>query len=154
MYWDAGGVGATLKRDFTRLMPDGEKKPYFVKPFLFGGATNGKENIYIKAGTSSITNGNYFARQNAQAWWNLRQRAMNTINRLDGKEIDLSRCLLINENIPELELLIDQLSNATYTENDSSKITVDKYGDEDKSPDKADAAVQAFASDIRKGLRA
>ena len=153
-YWDAGGVGATLHRDIARLMVIGERKPYSFKPFLFGGAVNGKENIYIKAGSSSITNGNYFARQNAQAWWNIRQRAMNTINRLDGKKIDLGRCLLINDTIPDLDILLDQLSAATYAENESSKITVNKYGDEDKSPDKADATVQAFASDIRKGLRA
>lgn len=154
VFYDAGGVGSSLKRDFKTFQERGEKGNYTTTPFLFGGSVQGKDKPYIRSGKETITNGNYFARLNAQAWWNIRQRAINTINRLNGDNIDLNKCLLINPNIPDLDKLIDQLSSATYDENSSGKITVNKYGDGDDSPDKADSVIMAYSHDLRRGLRA
>ena len=109
---------------------------------------------FIRNGKASIKNSDYFSRVNAQAWWNIRQRAANTIKRMDGADIPIADCLLINPEIKELDELIDQLSGATFEENNAGKITVNKRGEGDTSPDKADAVIMAFLHDIRRGLKA
>jgi len=154
LFYDAGGIGSPLKRDFKKLLDEFKHKPYITSPFLFGGAVSGKDRDFIKSGKNSITNGNYFSRLNAQAWWNIRQRAINTVNKMAGEDIPLDKCLLINPNIPDIEGLLDQLSLCTYEENNAGKIVIDKYGGGDESPDKADSVVMAYVRDLRKGLRA
>ena len=153
LFYDAGGVGSPLKRDFVALRTSGETAAFTTSPFLFGGEVQGKDRPYIKSGKDTIKNGAFFSRVNAQAWWNIRQRAENTVKRLNGADIPLASCLLINPDIQDIDELIDQLSGATYDDG-TGKIKIDKRGDGDESPDMADAVIMAFLHDIRRGLKA
>lgn len=155
LYYDAGGVGAPLKRDFAAFTPYGSKETISYIPFLFGGTVNGKDKPFIKSGRkNTISNGAYFSRINAQAWWNLRMKAENTIQLLEGEDIDPHDCLFINPDIEDIDDLLFQLSTATYEEGKQGKITIDKKGGGTSSPDMADSVVMCFLYDIRKGLRA
>lgn len=157
MHYDAGGMGAGIKSDLSRIPknpedgvgPDGSK---FV-PFHFGGAVRGGDRVYIKAGKTKIFNKDFFARLNAQAWWNIRLRVENTIAALEGSLVNTDRCLFISSEIKNLDKLLMELAQCTYDDS-SGKIKVDKRPDNAPSPNMADGVIMAYASDLRKGLRA
>lgn len=146
-FYDAGGLGAGIKSEVSKL----ENEYTRYRPFLFGGSVEGADNPYTKG----ITNGDFFAKLNAQAWWNLRLRAENTLRLLDGQPVDLDRCFFISsDNMSEIEQnqLLIELSQCVYDDS-TGKIKVDKAPDNKPSPNMADAVVMAFAYDLRKGLK-
>lgn len=144
LFFDASGLGAGAKSDFNRLHHD-----YIVEPFVGGSRPNGYDKEFL----NKITNGQYFRNLKAQAWWNLRVRAENTLRLLDGENIILDNCLFISENITNINKLLLELSQATYKHEDS-KLIVDKQPERGQSsPNMADAVVLSFAFDIKKGLR-
>ena len=157
MHYDAGGMGAGIKSDLSRIPknpedgigPDGSK---FI-PFHFGGAVMGGDKVYIKAGKVKILNKDFFARLNAQAWWNIRLRVENTLKALQGEAVDIDRCFFISSQIKGLEKLLAELAQCIY-DDDSGKIKIDKAPDNAPSPNMADGVIMSFASDLKKGLRA
>ena len=156
MYYDAGGMGAGVKSDLSRIPknpedgqgPEGRK---FI-PFHFGGAVMGGDKIYIKAGKTKILNKDFFARLNAQAWWNIRLRAENTIKALQGEAVNVDRCFFISSRIKNIDKLLMELSQCVYDDS-SGKIKVDKAPDNAASPNLADSIIMAFTNDLKKGLR-
>ena len=156
MHYDAGGMGAGIKSDLSRIPknpedgqgPDGSK---FI-PFHFGGKVKGADRVYIKAGKTKVLNKDFFARLNAQAWWNIRLRVENTIKALDGEIVNLDRCLFISSEIKNLDKLLMEMAQCVYDDS-SGKIKIDKQPDNAPSPNMADSVIMAFASDLRKGLR-
>lgn len=147
MFYDAGGLGAGIKSEMSKLPSDYTR----YRPFLFGGAVEGKDNQYTKG----ITNGDFFAKLNAQAWWNLRLRAENTLRLVKGQTVDFDRCLFIeSQRMTEVQMnqLLIELSQCVYDDS-TGKIKVDKAPDDKKSPNMADAVVMAYAYDLRKGLK-
>jgi phage terminase large subunit len=156
MYYDIGGMGAGIKSDLTRIPVDPQTggHPELQKfiPFNFGGKVEGADRPYLKSGKSTILNKDFFSRLNAQAWWNLKLRADNTLKMLEGETIDPDRCLFISGDIHCLDKLLLQLSQCVYDDS-TGKIVVDKKPEGAESPNLADAVVMAFASDLRKGLK-
>ena len=157
MYYDAGGLGAGIKSDLSRIKsnPNTGKGPGVKKfiPFLFNGKVKGPNKYFIKHKQLKIKNKDYFHRVNAQAWWNLRLRVENTIKLLDGEKIDPAKCFFIDGNIENLDEILAELSQCVYDDS-SGKIKVDKAPDGAPSPNLADSIVMAFANDIKKGLKA
>jgi len=157
MHYDAGGMGAGIKSDLSRIPknpedgqgPDGS---LFV-PFHFGGSVMGGDRVYIKAGKVKILNKDFFARLNAQAWWNLRLRVENTIKALAGENVNIDRCLFISSKIKILNKMLAELAQCVY-DDISGKIKINKAPDGAVSPNVADSVVMAFASDLKKGLKA
>ena len=117
IYFDATGIGAGAKSDFNRLSHE-----YIVEPFLGAAKVHGYDKYFV----DNITNGAYFRNAKAQAWWNIRLRAENTLRILDGENISPEKCLFINENITNIDKLLLELSQATYKHEDS-KLLVDKH---------------------------
>jgi len=156
MHFDAGGLGAGIKSDLSKIKtnPSDGSGPAVRKfiPFHFGGKVKGPDKYFIKHSQLKIKNKDFFAKANAQAWWNLRLRLENTLKALEGGKVDLDRCLFINGNIPDIDKLLAELSQCVY-EDTSGKIKVDKAPDEAESPNMADSVVLAFANDIKKGLK-
>ena len=154
MYYDAGGLGAGIKSELSKLKyssdPNAVYRPEVTKfePFLFGGSVHGPDHKYTKG----ILNKDFFAKLNAQAWWNLRLRAENTLRALDGQEVNFERCLFINGKINDIDTLLSELSQCVYDDT-TGKIKVDKSPDDQPSPNMADAVIMAFAYDLRKGLK-
>ena len=156
MYFDATGIGAGVKSDIARIKERSKSAiDYSVTkyiPFFFGGAVQGGNRIYIKAGKVKILNKDFFSKLNAQAWWNIRLRVENTIRALNGEAVDIDRCFFISRHIKNLEKLLKEMAQCVY--NDDNKIKIDKAPGNADSPNLADSVNMAYASDLRRGLRA
>jgi phage terminase large subunit len=158
MYYDAGGIGAGVKSDLDRLPTNpqdgtGPGKKKFV-PFHFGGKVRGGERQYVKGKKyDRVLNKDFFAKVNMQAAWNLRQRAENTIKLIDGEKVDLDRCLFIMHDIVDIELLLAEASQGVYDDS-GGKMKYDKAPNGEDSPNMWDSVIMAYASDLKKGLKA
>jgi phage terminase large subunit len=156
MYYDAGGLGAGIKSDLSRLPKNPEDgsgpDPGRFIPVLFGGKVKGPDKVYTKNGKQKILNKDFFFRHNSQLWWNVRLRAENTIKALDKENVDIDKCFFISSKIYSLEKLLIELSQCVYDDS-SGKLKVDKKPDGAESPNLADAVVLAFAADTKKGLK-
>lgn len=156
MYYDAGGLGAGIKSDLSRIKtsPQTGTGPGLKKfiPFLFNGKVKGPNRFFIKHKELKIKNKDYFHRINAQAWWNLKLRTENTIKLLDGEKINPDKCFFIDSEIENIDKVLSELSQCVYDDS-SGKIKVDKAPDDADSPNLADSIVMAYANDIKKGLR-
>jgi phage terminase large subunit len=146
IYFDANGIGASAKSDFNRIC----NRDYLAHAFLSTHKAGGDDKKF----TDKITNGEFFRNMKAQAWWNIRLRAENTLRLLDGESINPEKCLFIDENITNVDKILLELSQATY-KHENSKLTIDKQPEKgNSSPNMADAIVMSFAFDLKKGLTA
>ena len=146
-HYDAVGVGASIKSEFFRLKKTG-RLTFFPEPFLGGAKVKGPDTVYI----SGITNKNFFARLNAQAYWNLRLRMENTLRALNGEKVNLDYCLFFKQDISDKAL--QELCQVVYDLDVTDKVIVDKQPDNADSPNMADAISMAFVRDCNNGLRA
>lgn len=156
MHYDAGGMGAGIKSDLSRIPKNpedgqGPEGKLFV-PFNFGGTVMGGDKVYIKAGKTKILNKDFFAKLNAQAWWNIRLRVENTLKALAGEIVNIDRCFFISSKIKNIDKLLKELAQCIYDDS-SGKIKIDKAPDNAPSPNLADSAIMSFANDLKKGLR-
>ncbi len=145
MYYDVGGVGSAFYSLLERP-PEGTS----LRPILFGAPPEGGE-VHL---TRQVTNQQFFSRRNAQMGWGLRLRLQNTLRWLDGDDVELSDCLLINPSILCWDSLIGQMTQPEWFENETGKLVLTKAPKGAPSPDLFDALCLAFASDSRQGLRA
>ncbi len=145
LYYDVQGVGAGVRSYFAENV----KRRYSVKPELFGGSVKGAKTTY----SYRVSNGEFFARRNAQLGWALRLRAQNTKKLLSGERIDPARCLFIDDSIPRLDEFLAQLSQPAWRESMTGKTELIKRDEDEASPDLYDAAVLAFSHDSIYGLK-
>ena len=164
LYYDTGGVGAPMLGELWRASEDSEKAGYDVQyRFVgvgFGDAVAGKNTMF----SPGKTNGMFFARRNIQMAWSVRLRANNTVKLLEGEDVDREDCLFINPEIEDLEDYLAELTQPIWRDNPTTgKTEIDKRGrtamgerlqETDKSPDKFDGTILAFARDSEDGLRA
>lgn len=144
--YDVGGIGAGVRSYFAEM----RNRRYAVRPELFGGAIKGPETTY----SYRTKNKDIFALRNAQLGWAVRLRAQNTQRLLAGEDVPLSRCLFINPRIEDIDDLMAQLAQPSWRENETSGRTeLIKRDEDEKSPDKYDGTVLAFASDSDSGLK-
>ncbi|MCK5133214.1 MAG: phage terminase large subunit [Candidatus Sabulitectum sp.] len=157
MHYDAGGMGAGIKSDLSRIKHNpnsglGAQAKRFI-PFHFGGKVKGSNKYFIKHKQLKIRNKDYFSKANSQLWWNIKLRVENTIKALDGEKVDLDKCFFIDSSIDNLDKILSELSQCVYDDS-SGKIVVDKAPDGADSPNVADSIILAYANDIKKGLKA
>ena len=144
--YDAGGLGAGVRSDFAQM----RQRRYAVRPELFGGAVKGPETMY----SYRVKNKDFFSARNAQLGWNLRIRAEFTERLLAGEDVPLARCLFINPAIPNLNDVLNELSQPAWRENQTTgKTEVLKRDEDEPSPDYYDGSILAFASDSDNGVR-
>jgi len=149
--YDQGGPGAGVRSEMAVIQP-----AYTVEGFDFGGAVGGKDRRF----TRGRTNGDYFARRNAQAGWALRLRAQNTERLVkDDGPIDRAMCLFIDPAIPHVENFLGECTQPEWKMNANGKLTIEKQpvpeggGKRPPSPNRYDAAVMSFAYESRRGIR-
>lgn len=96
---------------------------------------------------SGRKNKDLFANAKAQAWWELRSRFQNTFRAVveHAPVDDVDSLISISSTIPELNPLLIEISQPTFSVNSVGKILVDKSPDGARSPDLADAAMICFA---------
>lgn len=161
LYYDAVGVGGFAGKQLMATNPD-----YSVEPLMGQQVPFGKDRPYMKLRKGKITNRMFFRNLKSQLWWNLRLRAENTARMLNGfpstrKEYYLS----FDSGIDNLQGLLDELAQATWIEDSSGRIQINKSpGDYEvvqdgkkvkmRSPNRADSVNLAFARSIQRGLKA
>lgn len=158
--YDAVGVGGFAEKPLKRH--SGGK--FKVMPFMGGGKVFKPDEIRILSDGRKISNRDYFRNAKSQQWWNLRDRLENTIALLDGREV-LDPCfyLSFDSKIPNIDDTLKELSQATYEEDSSGRIKIDKAPSDRfividgkkkkvKSPNKSDSIGYAFSSDFSEEL--
>jgi phage terminase large subunit len=166
LYYDATAIGVAAKSEFARIEEQVGKLPYEVYAFQGAKSPYGKNVVYSGEGVNKITNGAQFLNAKSQGWWNLRLRLENSMRLIRGEKIDRNDYYLsFSPEIDDLDSIFLEMSQATFEEDNSGKIKVDKDpalkeievdGKKKfrKSPNKADSIKYAFASDLHNGIQA
>ena len=149
LYYDAGGSGAGIRTSLRQMWRERQLPQYPVIGVNFGAAVEGAKTEFVRG----QTNAQYFARRYSQLVWTLRLRATRTKRLMEGEDIDLSTCLVINPAIEGLEGFLTQLSQPEFDETTTGKVEIEKSPDDVPNPDLFDAACLAMAHDSRFGLR-
>jgi phage terminase large subunit len=90
-------------------------------------------------------NKDFFANMKAQSWWALRNRFEQTHRAIIQKmPVDMDAIISIDPNLAELEPLRSELSQITYSINQTGKILIDKQPPGALSPNRADSLMIAF----------
>lgn len=152
--YDADGLGAGVRGDMRIINANRAKRDaqeIEALEYRGSGAVVNKEAFAIAPdldhGHKGRTNGDFFSNMKAQAWWDLRRRFENTFQRrVKGRtEIPLESCISIPADLDNRDKLCRELSQPTYSINESGLIKVNKAPDGMPSPNLADAVVIAFS---------
>lgn len=158
--YDADGMGAGVRGDSRKV---NESAPYThatwgevgkaeAIPFRGSGKIVNPEASIPTAtplaynDAAERTNEDFFANHKAQAWWDLRVRFQRTYRAVtEGHTYDPDSLISLSSRIPDLTLLIAELSQPTYTQNGAGKILINKQPDGSRSPNRGDACMIVFA---------
>lgn len=124
--YDSIGVGASAGAKFGELnatIVDG--KIQYAK-FNAGSAVHLPEKFY----TEKTKNKDQFLNIKAQAWWMVADRFRNTYNAvMHGHEFDEDEIISLDGNMPNLKLLIDELSTPKREFDNNGKVKVESKKD-------------------------
>lgn len=153
--YDADGLGAGVRGDARVLNEKREGRQLEAVAFRGSGAVRNEDRKIPRARAPSHddydsderTNKDFFQNAKAQGWWELRVRAQRTFRAVSGQDTDYDpdELLSIDGSLPELGVLLGELSRPTYSINGTGKILVDKSPDGAPSPNLADAVMILFA---------
>lgn len=161
MYFDAVGVGGFAEKQLLSVNP-----AFAVEPYMGQHSTKGAEKYFIRHKGNKIYNKDYFKNLKSQQWWNLRLRAENTLRMKRGfVNLRPEYYLSISSGVNDVNGLINELSQATWMEDNSGRVLIDKSPGDYKvvidgkkvamrSPNRADSLIGAFSRSIRYGLKA
>jgi hypothetical protein len=143
--YDADGLGAGVRGDAVQINErrrEAGKREIEVAPFRGSGAVVDPDGSMVEG----RTNKDYFANLKAQAWWALRLRFQQTHRAVvEGMTVDPDSIISLDPALPELQQLVAELSQPTYSLNAAGKILVDKVPDGAASPNLADAVMMVFS---------
>jgi hypothetical protein len=145
--FDADGLGAGVRGDarvINRKREEEGKQKKKVVQFRGSAAVNNPEKEDIKG----RTNLDMFQNLKAQAWWSLRVRFQKTHRAVkDGAKYPESDLISISDAMEpkKRQMLLNELSQPTYSFNASGKMQVDKAPDGSRSPNLADTVMIKFA---------
>jgi len=158
--YDADGMGAGVRGDSRKI---NEHAPYThetwgtvgkaeAMPFRGSGKIVNPELAIPTAvpmeynDAAERTNEDFFANHKAQGWWDLRVRFQRTYRAVtELHEYDPDSLISLSSRMPDLALLIAELSQPTYTQNGAGKIIINKQPDGSRSPNRGDACMIVFA---------
>lgn len=146
---DADGLGAGVRGDARAI---NERRPSQNLPVILFEEFRGSASVYDpdEEQVPGRTNRDFFANLKAQSWWHLRKLFENTFRAVvNGLPFDPDQIISIDPNLPELQPLLAQPSQPTYSINAAGKILINKRPDGASSPDRADAVMIAFNPALR-----
>jgi phage terminase large subunit len=151
LYYDADGLGAGVRGD-ARVINESRKMKLPVFPFRGSGEVIDKEgdpfqrSRELRDHKKGRTNEDFFKNMKAQAGWALRRRFQETYRAVVQKmEYDAGDIISISSALPESRQLIMELSQPTFSPDNTGKIIIDKTPDGARSPNLYDAVMIAFA---------
>lgn len=148
--YDADGLGAGVRGDAARINEErlaaGKEDAIRTVPFR-GSAAPWKPDSEI---VPQRKNKDFFANAKAQSWWALRMRFEHTYRAIVyGLPYVADDLISLDPNLEELQQLLMELSQPTYSISTVGKIVVDKKPDGALSPNLADAVMIAFEPSSR-----
>jgi hypothetical protein len=147
--YDADGLGAGVRGD-ARVINEGRAAA--GKSYIRDEPFRGSGTVWDPKGqmVPKRLNEDFFANAKAQAWWALRLRFQAMYRAVIEKQpYNPDDLISINPHMDELLPLTMELSQPTYSINNSGKIMVDKMPDGMRSPNLADAVMIAFQPSSR-----
>jgi phage terminase large subunit len=143
--YDADGLGAGVRGDAVQINTKRREvgKPEIqAEPFRGSGAVFDPEGSLVEG----RLNKDYFGNLKAQSWWALRLRFQNTFRAVVEKlTVDLDSIISIDPALEELNNLVSELSQPTYSVNQVGKIVVDKTPEGAMSPNLADGVMISYS---------
>jgi phage terminase large subunit len=136
--YDAIGVGAGAGAALRG-------KPGIKEITAWSGADRVVDGRHPWDGGDGRTNADMFVNANAQAWWHLRQRFIETYKAATGVAHDSEMVIALDPELPELRQLKSELAQVLYGHNPNGKIQIVKTPAGYRSPNLADAVKMAFA---------
>lgn len=152
--YDADGLGAGVRGDARVLNESRPGRELTAEPFRGSGAVFRPDDPIPTAtpgvgrDKSERINKDFFANAKAQAWWSLRLRFQRTYRAVTAGavgEYDPDDLISLSSGMTELNALLAELAQPTYSLNGTGKVLVDKAPDGTRSPNRADAVMIAFA---------
>ena len=116
-------------------------------PFRGSGSVFDPEDEAVPGdnGKAARLNKDFFANAKAQSWWHLRKLFRNTFRALNGMDYNPDEIISISSEIENIDRLLMELSQPTWSKNAVGKILVDKQPEGTKSPNLADAVMINYA---------
>ncbi len=149
--FDADGLGAGVRGDARVINAKRVRKIKF-EPFRGSGAVVDPEGDPFKNSNETKgpdkgrTNEDFFANYKAQSWWSLRRRFQLTHRAVVEKlVVSPDDIISLSSTLPDINRLILEISQPTYSQNNVGKILIDKTPDGGRSPNLADSVMIAFA---------
>jgi hypothetical protein len=90
-------------------------------------------------------NKDHFLNLKAQCWYHLRLMFQASWRASNGQEYDRDMVISIDPNLPELDQLLLEISQPTWSRNGVGKVVINKKPDGTASPNHADAVMIAFS---------
>jgi catechol 2,3-dioxygenase-like lactoylglutathione lyase family enzyme len=145
--YDADGLGSGIRgdaREINAKRKADHQRQIKVTQFRGSAAVADPDGEMIKG----RTNKDFFSNAKAQGWWSLRQRFQKTYRAVrEGRQYPPDELISISGEMPSKNrlMLINELSQPTYTTNAAGKIVVDKAPNATKSPNCADTVMIRYA---------
>jgi hypothetical protein len=146
--FDGDGIGADVRSHArianttrTAKLPGKGPMPLRVGMFRGSEAVLDPERTVPKTDRKAK---DFFKNRKAQAWWSLRFRFEATYRAVQGHPYDPADIISLGD-FPERTRLCMELSQPTYSLDNSGKIVIDKQPEGVASPNLADAVMMAFA---------
>jgi hypothetical protein len=142
--YDADGLGAGARGD-ARVINEGRRQRgeplRRAEPFRGSGEVHDPDGEMVP----KRKNKDLFLNRKAQGWWSLRLRFQQTYRAVvEGMSVDPDSIISISSKLPNLQKLIMELSQPTYSINGVGKIVIDKAPEGTRSPNLADAVMIRF----------
>lgn len=145
--YDVIGVGSGVKAEVNRLRDEGKiPRGLIITPWNAGGEVLDPYEWIIPGDEDSMQNEDFFENLKAQAWWKLRRRFEITHRALTEPDFtwDPKDIISLDSEMPNLQKIMQELSQPTFTYSQGVKLMVDKKPDGTPSPNLADSIVENF----------
>jgi phage terminase large subunit len=143
--FDSDGLGAGVRgdaQDINAKRRAAGAPEIAAEPFRGSAAVFAPDDAMVEG----RLNRDYFSNEKAQSWWALRLRFQATYRAVvEGLPYDPDGIISIDPNLPELQQLLAELVQPTYSVNAVGKIVVDKVPDGAMSPNLADAVMICYS---------
>lgn len=148
--FDEDGLGAGVRGDarvINNLRRAERQGQIIASPFRGSGAVFDPEDEAVPGdnGKPARLNKDFFANAKAQGWWHLRKLFRNTYRALEGQDYNPDEIISISGDVENLDGLLMELSQPTWSKSPIGKILIDKQPDGTKSPNRADSVMIAYA---------
>jgi phage terminase large subunit len=146
LQYDSVGIGSNVKSEINRLADEG----LIPAGLYFGAWSAGSSPLrpderVIPDDENSKTNRDFYANLKAQGWWSLRQRFYRTWQAVEqGVVHDPENLISLDSTLPQLRQIQKELAQVTFGQSATLKLLINKKPEGTKSPNVADAIVEAF----------